>query len=167
MNEPKDDLLAAFENPDMAVPEMPQEEAVSNTVPEAPVAPAPEVPVTPVEPVAPAPEIPVTPVAPEVPVQNVVPQAPVGPAPVQNVAPTPVEPVAQETPVMEENQNAMPNVSVEPAVEVNRDVKAEEPKAEGSSLKKNLAFIIIICALIAVFIFFLPTIMSFISGGSY
>lgn len=155
MNEPKDDLLAAFENPDMAVPEMPQE-AVSNTVPEAPVAPAPEVPVAPV--------------APEVPVQNVVPQAPVGPAPVQNVAPTPVapvEPVAQETPVMEENQNVMPNVSAEPAVEVNRDVKAEEPKAEGSSLKKNLAFIIIICALIAVFIFFLPTIMSFISGGSY
>ena len=143
MNEPKDDLLAAFENPDMAVPEMPQE-AVSNTVPEATVAPAPEVPVTPV---APTPQ-----------------------APVQNVAPTPVapvEPVAQETPVMEDNQNAMPNVSVEPAVEVNRDVKAEEPKAEGSSLKKNLAFIIIICALIAVFIFFLPTIMSFISGGSY
>lgn len=163
MNEPKDDLLAAFENPDMAVPEMPQE-AVSNTVPEAPVAPAPEVPVTPVEPVAPAPEVPVTPVAPETPVQNVAPQAPVGPAPVQNVAPTPV---AQETPVMEDNQNAMPNVSAEPAVEVNRDVKAEEPKAEGSSLKKNLAFIIIICALIAVFIFFLPTIMSFISGGSY
>ena len=103
MNEPKDDLLADFENPDMAVPEMPQE-AVS---------------------------------------------------------------AAQETPVMEDNQNAMPNVSVEPAVEVNRDVKAEEPKAEGGSLKKNLAFIIIICALIAVFIFFLPTIMSFISGGSY
>ncbi len=154
MNEPKDDLLAAFENPDMAVPEMPQE-AVSNTVPEAPVLPTPEVPVTPVAP------------APQAPVQNVVPQAPVGPAPVQNVAPTPVEPVAPVEPVMEDNQNAMPNVSVEPAVEVNRDVKAEEPKAEGSSLKKNLAFIIIICALIAVFIFFLPTIMSFISGGSY
>ncbi len=154
MNEPKDDLLAAFENPDMAVPEMPQE-AVSNTVPEAPVLPTPEVPVTPVAP------------APQAPVQNVVPQAPVGPAPVQNVAPTPVEPVAPVEPVMEDNQNAMPNVSVEPAVEVNRDVKAEEPKAEGSSLKKNLAFIIIICALIAAFIFFLPTIMSFISGGSY
>ncbi len=160
MNEPKDDLLAAFENPDMAVPEMPQE-AVSNTVPAAPVAPAPEVPVTPVAP------------TPQAPVQNVVPQAPVGPAPVQNVAPTPVEPVqniAPQTPVeqpMGGNQNVMPNVSAEPAVEVNRDVKAEEPKAEGSSLKKNLAFIIIICALIAAFIFFLPTIMSFISGGSY
>ena len=160
MNEPKDDLLAAFENPDMAVPEMPQE-AVSNTVPEAPVVPAPEVPVTPVAP------------TPQAPVQNVVPQAPVGPASVQNVAPTPVEPVqniAPQAPVeqpMGGNQNVMPNVSAEPAVEVNRDVKAEEPKAEGSSLKKNLAFIIIICALIAVFIFFLPTIMSFISGGSY
>ncbi len=148
MNEPKDDLLAAFENPDMAVPE-------------APVAPAPEVPVTPVAP------------TPQAPVQNVVPQAPVGPAPVQNVAPTPVAPVQNVTPQtpveqpMDGNQNVMPNVSAEPAVEVNRDVKAEEPKAEGSSLKKNLAFIIIICALIAVFIFFLPTIMSFISGGSY
>ena len=150
MNEPKDDLLAAFENPDMAVPE-----AVQNTVPQEPVAP-----------VAPQPVVNpnVAPVAP----QGVPTQAPVAPAPAPAPAPEPVAPVAP-TPVapapVEENQNTMPNVSEEPAVAVTQNVRNEEPREE-SSVKKNLAFIIVICVIIAVFIIFLPKIMELL-GGSF
>ena len=153
MNEPKDDLLAAFENPDMAVPEMPQEQAVPNTVPQAPVAPTPEPVVNPtVAPVAPQ-GVP-TPMAPTpAPAQE--PVAPVAPTP---VAPAPAAPV-------EDNQNVMPNVSEEPAVAVTQTVRNEEPKEE-SSVKKNLAFIIVICVIIAVFIIFLPKIMELL-GGSF
>ena len=152
MNEPKDDLLAAFENPDMAVSEMP--EAVPNTVPQAPVAP-----VAP-EPVA---NPNVAPVAP----QGVPTQAPVAPTPAPAPAPEPVAPVAPAPAApVEENQNTMPNVSEEPAVAVAQTVKDDEPKEEGS-VKKNLAFIIVICVVIAVFILFLPKIMSLLNGGSY
>ena len=151
MNEPKDDLLAAFENPDMAVPEMPQEEAVSNTVPEAPVAP--------VQPAS---------VAPTAPVQNVQ-AAPVNPTPAvePQVAPvTPAPAPAAQAPVAEDNQNTMPNVSEEPAVAVAQNTPVDK-KDEDGSLKKSLIFIILICLVIAAFIFFLPKIMSFFSGGSF
>lgn len=157
MNEPKDDLLAAFENPDMAVSEMPQQEAVPNTVPVAPAAPVQPTPVAPVQNVASVQNVQAAPVNP----------APVGPQ-VAPVAPAPVAetPVAPVPPAVEDNQNTMPNVSEEPAVAVTQSVREEEPKEE-SSVKKNLAFIIAICVIIAVFILFLPKIMGLLNGGSY
>ena len=160
MNEPKDDLLAAFENPDMA----PTDVNVAQNI-ETPVAP--EVPVAPA-PVAPAPEVTA------MPQQAPAPEAPVAPAPAPEVpvTPAPVAPapeVAPEAPVapVEDNQNTMPNVSEEPAVAVNKEVEAEQNKSEDGSLKKNIAFIILICVVIALFIFFLPKIMSLLNGGSF
>ena len=173
MNEQSNDLLAAFENPDMV------QEPVVNVAPEVNVAPAapvmPEAPAaqpqtmvdpsavmpqefqnapepTPVEtPVAQVTETPV--VAPAAPVENVAPAAPVETAPEAPVAPT-------------DNQNVMPNVSEDPVVSVSQEAKKERPKEDTPSIKKNLVFIIIFCVVIAAFIIFLPRIMELL-GGSF
>ena len=164
MNEQSNDLLAAFENPDMVQEPVAQETPVENVAPAAPTAQpqtvvdpsavmpqefqnAPEP--TPVAtPVAPAPETPV--VAPAAPAENVAP-----------AAPTPE--VAPEAPV--DNQNVMPNVSEDPVVSVSQEAKKEEPKDE-PSIKKNIIFIVIFCVVIAAFIIFLPKIMELL-GGSF
>ena len=117
MNEQKDELLAAFENPEMdTATEVIQPEVASTPV--APTAPvAPEVPVTPVTPQAtpvtpsPAPSVTQAPITPAAPVE----QAPVTPAqtPQQNV-----EVVSSESVIAPELQNApepTPIVNTEPA----------------------------------------------------
>ena len=219
MNEPKDDLLAAFENPESVstedvaaiqgtpVPESPApvipdvpytpentaapEVPVAPAVPEAPVAPAPapEAPVVPAQEVAtenimpaefqnapeatPIPEVPQAPVIPEAPASTqevVAPNIPApvaAPAPAETpaVAPAPEAP-ASETPAAEEgNQNVPEQVSEEPAVTVKNMVTPEQD--DPNFLKKNLKFILIFAAVIALFIIFLPKILSLISGGSY
>lgn len=154
MNEQSNDLLAAFENPDMVQEPVVQETPVENVAPAAPTAQ----PQTVVDPSAVmpqefqnAPEP--TPVA-----------TPVAPAPAENVAPAaPTPEVAPEAPV--DNQNVMPNVSEDPVVSVSQEAKKEEPKDE-PSIKKNIIFIVIFCVVIAAFIIFLPKIMELL-GGSF
>ena len=177
MNEPKDDLLAAFENPESVSSE--EAATVQGTpIPEAaPVAEAPVAPVipevAPIEtPVAPAPEA--SPV-----VENIMPAefanapaatpipeaAPVveAPAPASEVVAPEVAPVV-ETPV-EDNQNVPAQVSEEPAITVKNTVTPEQE--DPNFLKKNIKFIILFCVIIAVFIIFLPKILSLVSGGAY
>ena len=110
MEKEKDDLLAAFENPDISTPEVAAEE----------------------------------------------------PATEEPVEPTPVEPeeVKEETKVVEEKVET----KEEPVVE--ETVVSNEPTTE-TSLKKNMTFIFVLCAVIALFIIFLPQILSFLSGGTY
>ena len=210
MNEPKDDLLAAFENPEsvsseeaaaiQGTPVAPAAEAPvapaveASTIPEAPYTPVNTVSETPVAetPVAPAPEAaPVvdnimpaefqnapeaTPI-PEAPQAPVIPEAPVPtnevvapdvPAPVMPEAPAPAQPTetpVAETPAPEANQNTPEHVSEEPAVTVKNTVSSEQD--DPNFLKKNIKFIIIFCLIIAVFIIFLPKILSLLSGGAY
>lgn len=194
MNEPKDDLLAAFENPESVPTETPVApvEPVAPQVPETPVIP--DVPYTPENttvietPVAPEaqvsenimppefanapeatpiPEAP-APVAPAPAVETPVVETPVAPAPAVEapVAPVAEAPVAEApvTPV-EDNQNVPEHVSEEPAITVKDTISPEQD--DPNFLKKNLKFIILFCIIIAVFIIFLPQILSFVSGGAY
>ncbi|MBR1377084.1 MAG: hypothetical protein IJ565_04670 [Bacilli bacterium] len=146
MNEPKDDLLAAFENPDMATPE--------------PTAPAP----------APAPQPAVAPAPASQP--TVAPTPEVAPTPAPQAAPVaPAAPAAESAPVAQADsgmQNVPENLSVEPAVSVKQEAENAPVEDEDPNfLKKNIRFILIICILIAAFIFFLPRILSLISGNAY
>ena len=195
MNEPKDDLLAAFENPE-SVPSAEVTAVQGAPVPEA--APVTEVPVAPVipevapieTPVAPAPEAsPVVenimpaefanaPAATPIPEASPVVEAPASTSEVvaPEVAPVVETPVTQvvetavaetpavETPV-EDNQNVPAQVSEEPAITVKNTVTPEQE--DPNFLKKNIKFIILFCVIIAVFIIFLPKILSLLSGGAY
>ena len=180
-------MPAATEVPAMETP-------VAPVMPEAPVAPAmPEAPVMPVAPEVPAMETPVAPVMPEAPVA---PQEPVMPAQNIDVVSTenlmapefqtpeaePVAPAMQAAPVMEtapvvdaapvvENQateeETAPVVDADPSIGVKQELKNDVNDEDPNFLKKNIKFILILCAVIAVFIIFLPKVLSLLSGGKY
>ena len=151
--EVKDDLLAAFENPDMVAPvqEVPQQAVEATPVQE--VAPTPEVPqqaveATPVQEVVPTPEMPQQAVA-AAPVQEVAP-TPEVPQQAVEAAPTPeVAPATQ--PVVEEKINPTQD---------NPNKKSVDNTDDPHFVKKNVIFIGIIFALIILFIIFLPQIMK-------
>ena len=188
MNEPKDDLLAAFENPESApVTETPVQQPVAlvTDVPAAPVAEAPVIPDVPYTPENTVAQEIVSPVAPvsadnimpaefqNAPEATPIPAAPVAPAPApvaetqaapvapEPVAPIPAAPVA-EAPVAEnnatDNQNVPDHVSEEPAITVKNTITPENE--DSNSLKKNIVFIVIF----AIIIVFLPQIRSLIIG---
>ncbi len=118
MEKEKDELLAAFENPDIAEPVKEEVEVKS-------------------EPVAPV-------------------EAEVKP-----------EPVEAEVKPVEAKPEVKP-AEVKPEVKAAK-VEVKETKKDGKdpSLKKNITFIFVLCALIALFIIFLPQIMDLLGAGTY
>ena len=171
MNQEKDALLEAFENPDM-VTEPVQPAPSAPVAPTTPVAPqsAPSAPVAPATPVAPqpapsAPVAPATPVAPQpAPSAPVAPATPVAPQP----APSALE-VTNNTVTEEVSKEELPSAegNAVPTETVATTETKEEVKDEPNFLKKNFKFILILCLVIGVFIFFLPKILSLLSGGKY
>ena len=164
MNEPKDDLLAAFENPESApVTETPVQQPVAPVadVPAAPVAEAPVIPDVPYTPENTVAQEIVSPVA-SVSADNIM------PAEFQNApeaTPIPAAPVT-EAPAPEnnatDNQNVPDHVSEEPAITVKNTITPENE--DSNSLKKNIVFIVIFAIIIVLFIVFLPQIRSLIMG---
>ena len=143
--EEKDELLEAFENPDMVdtSDDMDAEETKTEDV-------MPEI-ITP-EPVSNQEESTIEPVEPTSEVETTTNEA-IKESTLENVENE--EPVP-EAPVVEENKG-------ENVTEKNNSNSEEDP----GFVKKNLIFLLIICAVIAVFIIFLPKILSLLSGGRY